>query len=53
MPGEIINVSKDSFTVATAKENLMIKQLQVEGRRTMMAGDFITGQRIKSGDRLS
>lgn len=52
IPGEIVSVFKDSFIVTTAKENLVIKQLQIEGKRVITAGEFIAGYKIKGNEKL-
>jgi methionyl-tRNA formyltransferase len=51
-PGEIISVSKDGITVASAGDNLLIQDLQIEGKRRMSAAEFIAGHKIILGDRL-
>jgi methionyl-tRNA formyltransferase len=38
--------------VATGGDNLIIEELQIEGKKKMKAEDFISGHRIKPGDRL-
>ncbi|MFA5156217.1 MAG: methionyl-tRNA formyltransferase [Candidatus Omnitrophota bacterium] len=51
-PGEIIAVSKDNIAVATKKGSLLVKILQIEGKRQMTAQEFITGHKTSSGDRF-
>ncbi len=51
-PGEVIDVSKNGIMVATGKDNLLIKELQMEGKRIMGAQDFIAGHKIKTGEIL-
>jgi methionyl-tRNA formyltransferase len=53
LPGEITRVSKDGIVVATAEGNLIIKELQIEGKRIMSAGEFIAGHKIIVGDKLN
>jgi methionyl-tRNA formyltransferase len=48
-PGEIMEVSKNSITVATGKGGLIIEELQIEGKRRMRAGEFIAGHKISVG----
>lgn len=49
LPGEIINVNKNNFSVSTGKGKLLIETLQLEGSKKMSASDFIKGYRIKNG----
>ncbi|MDD2702622.1 MAG: methionyl-tRNA formyltransferase [Candidatus Omnitrophica bacterium] len=51
-PGEIIDVSKDGIRVAAGKGSVSILELQPEGKRVMKAEEFISGHKIKPGDRL-
>lgn len=48
--GEIINVSKDGIVVATKEGALVIKELQIEGKRRMKAEEFISGHKICVGE---
>jgi len=45
-PGEVIDVSLEGISVACGKDNLIIRQLQLEGGRVMTARDFILGHKI-------
>ena len=49
-PGQIIDVSKNGIVVATAKDNLTVKKMQIEGKRIMDAADFVAGHKISSGE---
>lgn len=51
-PGEILNVSKDGITVATGDRNLIIEEIQIEGKRRMKTEEFIAGHKINVGDKL-
>lgn len=51
-PGEIQEVEKDKIFIGTGKGQLIIKELQLEGKRIMTAADFIAGHKIALGDRL-
>ncbi|MDD5729641.1 MAG: methionyl-tRNA formyltransferase [Candidatus Omnitrophica bacterium] len=51
-PGEIMNVSKEGITVSCEKSNLIIKELQIEGRRVMTAAEFTAGHRISAGEKF-
>lgn len=43
--GEVISVSKEGITVVTAKDNILIEELQIEGKRRMKAEEFIVGHK--------
>lgn len=51
--GQVIDVAKDAITVATGKGKLLIKELQIEGKKPMSCAEFISGYRIKPQDRFS
>lgn len=46
VPGEISDVSKEGITVVTGRGNLVIKELQIEGKRVMKAHEFIAGHKV-------
>jgi methionyl-tRNA formyltransferase len=50
--GEILQVSREGIVVACATDNLIIEELQIEGKRRMIAQDFIAGHKIPSGEIL-
>lgn len=50
--GEIIQVEKDGFTVATGKNSVKILELQLEGSKKMQAKDFLLGKKITVGKKL-
>jgi methionyl-tRNA formyltransferase len=52
LPGEIIKVSGEGIVVATGRDNLIIEELQIEGKRIMQAGEFIAGHKIRVGEIL-
>jgi methionyl-tRNA formyltransferase len=51
-PGQILEVSKDGIVVATGKGEMIIKELQPEGKRIMKAAEFIAGHKITTSDRF-
>lgn len=51
-PGEVIEVSKDHFTVATGRGVLDIWEVQLEGKKRMSSRDFLLGVQLKPGDIL-
>lgn len=48
-PGTIVDVTGDGILVATGSDNLLIKELQAEGKRRMTADEFIRGHKIEKG----
>ncbi|MBM3245856.1 MAG: methionyl-tRNA formyltransferase [Candidatus Omnitrophica bacterium] len=50
--GQITRVSKEGIEVATAKEALIIQELQMEGKKRMGVADFVSGHRIRAGEIL-
>lgn len=50
--GEITEVSKDAIIVACGKDNLIIEELQIEGKRKMTAKEFIAGHKICAGEKF-
>ncbi|MCR4694650.1 MAG: methionyl-tRNA formyltransferase [Pseudobutyrivibrio sp.] len=51
-PGSIISVDKNGFVVATGHGCLLIRELQLEGKKRMAAGDFLRGYQLAEGTRL-
>ena len=51
-PGTIISVNKDSFCVQTGEGALVIKELQIPGKKRMDAGAFLRGYQVKEGEVL-
>ena len=49
IPGTIVDVDDNGILVATGKNYLLIKELQMEGKRRMAAGEFIRGHKIEKG----
>lgn len=52
-PGEIVEVDQDGIHVATGDGRLAILDVQPEGKRAMLARDFIAGHRLSPGDVFS
>jgi len=52
LPGEIIKVDKDAIIVATGEGNLIIEELQIEGKRRMKVEEFIAGHKVSAGERM-
>lgn len=51
-PGAVTEVSKQGIAVAARDTILLIKELQLEGKKTMKAADFISGHKITVGEKL-
>lgn len=46
-PGTILNVGKDGIKVASGKGNVIIKEIQMPGKKQMAVSDYIKGNEIK------
>lgn len=47
--GSIVAINKDSFDIKTSKGYLVVKELQLEGKKRMMASDFLRGYPLEIG----
>ena len=52
VPGEVLAVEKNGFTVACGENALFITQLQMEGKKRMAAEDFLRGYELQTGRKL-
>lgn len=52
VPGQVIHVDKNSFTVQTGQGTLQIIELQMEGKKRMDAGAFLRGCPLETGTML-
>ena len=52
VPGEVVAVDKDSFTVACANGAIRLTEVQLEGKKRMDTSAFLLGYRIAVGDHL-
>jgi methionyl-tRNA formyltransferase len=52
VPGEVASISKDGIIITTGKGNLMVEELQIEGKRPMKTVEFISGHKITPGQIL-
>jgi methionyl-tRNA formyltransferase len=52
-PGSIIEISESGITVATGSGALILKEIQLEGKKRMPVEEFVKGKAIKPGDVLS
>lgn len=51
-PGVVCSVDKNSFTVNCKGSKLRITELQLQGKKRLMAGDFLRGSKLAAGDRF-
>ncbi len=52
-PGRVLRADVSGVYVAAGQGTLVLEELQLEGRRAMLAGEFLKGFPLKSGDNLS
>ncbi len=52
IPGEILELRRDSFVVATGEGVLVIKEVQLEGKKRMPSDVFLRGYPLSIGTRL-
>lgn len=50
--GTVLAVGRDSFTVLTGKDGLVVRELQLEGKKRMSAEEFLRGYALEEGTRL-
>jgi methionyl-tRNA formyltransferase len=51
-PGTVINVSDEGIVVATGKGALVLREVQLQGRKRLPAAEFLRGKSIPPGIRL-
>ena len=47
--GEVVEVTKDSIKVQTGKDLLVLKQIQLEGKKRMDVAAFLLGYKVETG----
>ncbi|MFZ5517495.1 MAG: methionyl-tRNA formyltransferase [Candidatus Zhuqueibacterota bacterium] len=52
VPGEILNVDKQKFTVATGRGVLAITEVQPENKRRMTSAEYLRGNPVQVGQRF-
>lgn len=52
LPGEIIEIRKDSFVLKTGKGALLVKEVQLEGKKRMDCNAFMRGYPLEVGTKL-
>lgn len=48
-PGQVVSVSRESFTVACGQGELQILSLQLEGKKRVSTREFLLGYQVESG----
>ncbi len=48
-PGEVAEVMKDTITVSCGKGSLILKEVQLEGKKRMDVHDFLLGYKVQAG----
>ncbi|MDL2295312.1 methionyl-tRNA formyltransferase [Lachnospiraceae bacterium OttesenSCG-928-E19] len=51
-PGTVVKVEKDGFNIQTGKGQLVVKELQIPGKKRMTAEAFLRGYKIEVGTKL-
>jgi methionyl-tRNA formyltransferase len=51
-PGEVIRADKNGILVATGSGGILLREIQLEGKRRMTAKDFLLGHPIATGSML-
>jgi methionyl-tRNA formyltransferase len=49
-PGSIIEISESGITVATGNGMLVLKEVQLEGKKRLPVEEFVKGKAVKCGD---
>lgn len=49
VPGQIVNVEKNSFCIQTGRGLLRVRELQLEGKKRMETGAFLRGYPVQEG----
>ena len=48
-PGTILDINKEGILVATSENAILLKEVQLEGKKKISAYEFACGQRLKAG----
>lgn len=51
-PGEVISTEREGIAVVCGKNSLVLKVIQKSGGKKMNVGEFLTGSRLRPGDRF-
>ena len=52
VPGSIAEVTKENITVNTGDGKLLLKNIQLEGKKRMAVKDFLLGYKVETGETL-
>jgi methionyl-tRNA formyltransferase len=52
-PGQILTISRTGIEVATGRDSLLLKELQMEGKKRMAVEEFIRGHALKEGEEFT
>lgn len=52
VPGSIAEVTKENITVNTGDGKLLLKNIQLEGKKRMAVKDFLLGYKVENGEKL-
>ena len=52
-PGEVVEITGDGFTVSAADGAVLVRELQPAGKKQMAAAEFVSGYRLRIGERLA
>ena len=52
-PGDVCRVEKDAIYVQTGKGQLVITNIQIQGKKAMPVKDFLLGKKVLVGDRFT
>ena len=52
LPGTITDVAKDCFTVRTGNGDLIVREVQLEGKKRMSVRDFLLGYAVTVGEMI-
>jgi methionyl-tRNA formyltransferase len=48
-PGCVVGVERDGIRVATGKGHIVLKEIQLEGKKRLPVREFLLGQRVDAG----
>ncbi len=52
-PGTVSEVERNSFKINCRDSRIRIKELQLQGKKRLKAGDFMRGHKLSAGDRFT
>lgn len=51
-PGTILKITKEGILISTSENAILLKEVQLEGKKRINAYEFACGQRLKSGQKF-